>query len=68
METMERRYTIEEVAKMYHRSAVTISRWVRAGRLTAINLGGNRNGPYVFRKEDLDAFERESEVGKIKER
>lgn len=67
MEGLERRYTTEEVAKMYHCSVITVGRWVRAGRLTAINLGGNRNGPYVFRKEDIDAFERSSEVGKMKD-
>ena len=48
---------------MYRCSPVTVARWVKAGRLTAINLGGNRYGPYVFRKEDLEAFERKSEKG-----
>lgn len=60
---MERRYTTAEVAKMYQCSPITVTRWVRGGRLTAINLGGNRYGPYVFRKEDLEAFERKSEKG-----
>lgn len=67
MEALDRRFTTEEVAKMYHCTPTTVSRWVRGGRLTAINLGGNRSGPYVFRKKDLMAFERASEVGKSKE-
>lgn len=54
----DRRYTPEDVAKRYHRTVMTINRWVREGRLNAINLGGGRRGPYVFRPEDLAAFER----------
>lgn len=64
MEGLERRYTTVEVAKMYQCSPITVARWVRIGRLTAINLGGNRNGPYVFRQEDIDAFEQKSRVSK----
>lgn len=64
MEGLERRYTTAEVAKMYQCSPITVARWVRTGRLTAINLGGNRNGPYVFRQEDIDAFEQKSRVSK----
>lgn len=67
MEVQDCRFTTEEVAEIYRCTKETVTRWVRAGRLTAINLGGNRNGPYVFRKEDLEAFEQLSEVGKGKE-
>lgn len=66
MAPIEHLYTTEEVAQRYRRTPVTIGRWVREGRITAINTGGNRSGPYVFRKEDLDAFEQRSEVGKMK--
>lgn len=66
MESIECCYTTEDVARRYRCSTVTVARWVRSGRITAINTGGNRNGPYVFRKEDLNTFEQRSEVGKIK--
>lgn len=49
---------------MYQCSPITVTRWVRKGRLAAINLGGNRNGPYVFRQEDIDAFEQKSRVSR----
>ena len=63
MDKTGRCFTTKEVAEMYRCSPVTVASWVKAGRLTAINLGGNRYGPYVFRKEDLEAFERKSEKG-----
>lgn len=53
-------YTVEQVAERYHRIPITICRWVRAGRISAIDTGGGR---YVFRKEDLDEFDRRSTVG-----
>jgi len=62
MDELGKRYTPEEVARRYHRTVQTVTRWVRSGRLTAINLGGGRQGPYVFRPEDLEDFERQSEV------
>lgn len=55
--TLERRYTTEEVAKRYGVSTATVQRWVRNGRLGAINLSGGPYGPYWFTREDLDAFE-----------
>lgn len=57
--------TTKEVAKIYRRSVVTIGRWVSSGRLTAINQGGNRKGPYVFRQEDLDAFNESAATGPL---
>lgn len=62
MDALDKRYTPEEVARRYHRTVQTVTRWVRSGRLTAINLGGGRQGPYVFRPEDLETFEKRSEV------
>jgi len=57
--------TSKEVAKLYRCSVTTVARWVRRGRLTAINLGGNRNGPYVFRQEDFDAFNQSAATGPL---
>ena len=62
MEKLEPRYTIEEVSERYHRSQTTIQRWVRNGRLRALNLGGGRQGPYVFRPSDLEEFELKSQT------
>lgn len=56
-------YTPEQVAKIYHRSVATVNRWVRQGRITAINTGGNRKGPYVFRPEDLEEYNRRWTTG-----
>lgn len=63
MKELEQLYTPEEVARRYRRTAVTINRWVRQGRITAVNTGGGRCGPYVFRREDLDRFEERYLVG-----
>lgn len=60
----ERTYTTEEVAKRYHVKPLTVQRWVRDGRITALNLGGRRNGPYVFRPADLRDFEKTVLIGK----
>lgn len=57
-------YTTEEVAKRYRVAVCTVQNWVRQGRMTAINLGGQRNGPYVFRLGDLVEFEMSAAVGK----
>lgn len=57
-------YTTEEVAKRYRVKPATVHRWVRNERITALNLGGQRDGPYVFRVSDLKEFERAAMVGK----
>ena len=57
MPELEVTYTIDQVALRYHRTVDTVRRWVRIGRMTAINTGGGRFGPYVFRKEDIDRFD-----------
>lgn len=57
-------YTTEEVAKRYRVKVATVQSWVRNGRLTALNLGGAHNGPFVFRLSDLEEFEKDAEVGK----
>lgn len=63
MEPFERRYTSEEVAKIYNVKATTVTRWVREGKITALNIGGGRIGPYAFRPSDLFAFEQRIESG-----
>ena len=46
--------TATEVADQYRVSRMTVSRWVKAGRLPAIRLaGGNR---MRFRREDVEAI------------
>jgi len=57
-------YTTEEVAKRYRMTVGAVQNWVRQGRITAINLGGQRSGPYVFRLADLVEFEMNAAVGK----
>jgi excisionase family DNA binding protein len=61
MEKLEPRYTTEQVAQRYGVKDSTVRRWVREGRLTALNLGGTRFGPYVYRPADLFAFEQDVE-------
>lgn len=60
---LEPKYTTEEVAEHYRVKPGTVQHWVREKRITAINLGGNRLGPYVFRRSDLEAFEQSAEKG-----
>lgn len=57
-------YTTEEVAKRYRVEVATVQRWVQNGRITALDLGGGHDGPFVFRLSDLEEFERNAEVGK----
>lgn len=57
-------YTSEEVARHYRVKVTTVQRWVREARITALNLGGTRSGPYVFRSADLEAFECRALVGR----
>ena len=64
MEEFERRYTTAEVAKMYQCSPITVTRWIRNGRLTAVNLSGSCKGPYAIRPKDLEAFERNFETNR----
>ena len=60
----ETTYTAEEVAKHYRVKPETVQRWVRIGRLSGLNLGGNRLGPYLFRLSDLEDFEEKSVIRK----
>lgn len=60
MAYLEPRFTTEEVAKRYGVKIRTVQRWVREGKLTCLNLGGNRFGPYVYRPTDLEEFEQKA--------
>lgn len=62
MDFNEPTYTTEEVAKHYHVKPITVQRWVREGKITALNLGGRRLGPYVFRPVDIAEFERRAVI------
>ena len=57
-------YTTEEVAKRYRVTPDTVQRWVRNGRMSALNLGGARGGPFAIRLSDLVEFEMSAAVGK----
>ena len=57
-------YTTEEVAKRYRVTNETVQRWVRKGRMTALNLGGARGGPFGIRLSDLVEFEMNATTGK----
>lgn len=63
-EVLERRFTTDEVARRYGVSVATVQRWVRNGRLEAINLSGGPCGPYWFTREDLDTFEAQGRRGR----
>ncbi len=65
---LERLYTIEDVAGRYGCGIITIRRWVRAGRIRAINLSGTRKGPLRFRMEDLAEFEQKAVTGNREEK
>lgn len=56
-EELERRFSSAEVARRYGVSVATVQRWVRTGRLEAINLSGGVCGPYCFTREALESFE-----------
>ncbi len=60
---LEARYTCVDLASRYHVKVSTVQGWVRKGRIKAINLGGERTGPYVFRPQDIEEFEHNGERG-----
>jgi excisionase family DNA binding protein len=45
-------YTVAQVAEGFGRSELTIRRWIKAGRLNAVRIGGSWYVP----AEDLDAL------------
>jgi len=47
--------TVDEVAAIFRVNIETVRRWIRAGELPALNLGGPRSG-YRIKRADLDAF------------
>jgi excisionase family DNA binding protein len=47
--------TVDEVATLFRVNIETVRRWIRAGELPALNLGGPRSG-YRIKRADLDTF------------
>jgi excisionase family DNA binding protein len=47
--------TVDEVAHHFRVNPETVRRWIRAGALPVLDLGGPRAG-YRIRRADLDAF------------
>lgn len=47
--------TVEEVATLFRVNPETVRRWIRAGDLAVLDLGGPRAG-YRIRRSDLAAF------------
>lgn len=47
--------TTADVAEVLKVSEETVRRWIRAGELPVLGVGGRRGG-YRIRREDLDAF------------
>ena len=47
--------TVDEVAALFRVNIETVRRWIRAGELPVLDLGGPRVG-YRIRRTDLDAF------------
>lgn len=58
--------TTEQVAEYLQVNAETVRRWIRAGELPVLDVGG-RKGGYRIRSRDLGAFidARFGEVGKV---
>jgi excisionase family DNA binding protein len=51
----ERWLTVEDVASRLQVSQETVRRWIRAGRLPVLELGGSKAG-YRIREDALAAF------------
>ena len=47
--------TVQEVAEYFCVSVETVRRWIRAGELQVLDLGGPKAG-YRIRRSDLEAF------------
>ena len=57
MLAMEQEYlTAEEVARLTHKHVHTVYRWIKSDQLKATRTGEQRQGPFLIRKTDLDAF------------
>ncbi len=47
--------TVDEVAAIFRVNIETVRRWIRAGEVPALSLGGPRSG-YRIKRADLDTF------------
>ncbi len=57
--------TVEQVAERFQISTETVRRWIRAGELPVLDLGGTKTG-YRIKDSDLERFiqERYGPLGK----
>jgi excisionase family DNA binding protein len=56
-DTMDREewMTVDEVAELFRVNAETVRRWIRAGDLPVLDLGGPKTG-YRIRRSDVAAY------------
>ena len=54
-EGQDRWLTVEQVAELFQVNQETVRRWIRAGELSVLDLGGPRTG-YRILQRDLDTF------------
>jgi len=53
--TVEKQFTVEEVAKFLRKSTKTIYRWIEAGKLKAAQLPGRYGKPsYLISKSEIE--------------
>lgn len=55
--TVERQFTITEVANMLRKSTRTIRRWIEGGRIKAAKMPGRYGKPsYLIAKSEVEKF------------
>ncbi len=57
---MEKRYTVPEVAEIYHIDIQTVRAWIKYGLLTAMKLGKS----YYIKESDILKFEEKMTTNK----
>ncbi|WP_303864165.1 helix-turn-helix domain-containing protein [Alkalibaculum bacchi] len=57
----QREYTVQEVALKYDKSIETIRRWIRAGKMKAVQKTGNNGPQYFIAEEMLRDFEEQQQ-------
>lgn len=60
---MDRRYTTDDVAAMYATTVDNVRRWIRQGRLQAVNLATKKRPDYRITPEQLAQFEAGNTTG-----
>ena len=51
----DRWLTVEQIAALFQINQETVRRWIRAGELPVLDIGGPKAG-YRIKQSDLDAF------------